>query len=194
MTCTANVVAILWIIFIGSIYLIAQDDHQQARAIGSVQIVNSSTNFLKYDNSSFGMSIDYPTGWNKIEDNTGSWFRNSNESVNVRIEKLPSQNKTIDELTKNQINLTKNQFPGQVYVESNATTIGNNYTAHKIVFTFPEEPADPKGTRFKEMKVWTVKEDKAYIFSYFTTKDSYDYYLPLILQMIKSFRMNSTSN
>jgi hypothetical protein len=153
------------------------------------QAVPDLINFSKYQNSSFGMSMEYPTEWKKVEDNTGSWFRNANESVNVRIESLPGQNRTMFQLLSSQLNLTRNQFPGQVILESNDTTMGNNYPAHKIVFTFPEEPADPKGTKFKELKVWTISGNNAYVITYFTTVDSYDYFLPIITKMTDSFNL-----
>ena len=91
-------------------------------------------NFSPYENSSFGIKMLYPSDWKKIEDFRGSWFRNFNESVNMRMEIIPSGNRSLDELTSNQISLIEQQFPRQELIESNATTIGANYTGHKIVF------------------------------------------------------------
>jgi hypothetical protein len=186
-------IIILFVTGVSSIFIFSVSLEQYARAIESSQPMAEKqiSNFSNYTNSSFGMSISYPANWKKVEDYSGSWFRNSNESVNVRLERLPGQNLTINEVTNSQLNLTRNQFPGQKILESNTTTIGNNYPAHKIVFTFPEEPADPKGLILKELKAWTIGQNSAYVISYFTTNSSYSYYLPQITKMIGSFRFNN---
>ena len=122
-------------------------------------------NFSPYENSSFGIKMLYPSDWKKIEDFRGSWFRNFNESVNMRIEIIPSGNRSLDELTSNQISLIEQQFPRQELIESNATTIGANYTGHKIVFTFPVQPRNLE-TKLKEMQVWTINGSRAYVISF----------------------------
>jgi eukaryotic-like serine/threonine-protein kinase len=146
-------------------------------------------NYTNYHNSSFGISLDYPIEWKQIGDNRGSWFRNENESVNVRIETIPFQNQTLDQLTNYQANLTEQQFPDQKILEKNVSKMGNNYTAYKLLFDFPEEPADPEGTPMRELKIWTTNNGRAYIFSYFTTNDAFDFYLPVVQKMIDSFRI-----
>jgi hypothetical protein len=167
------------------------NDSYTFRSLYAVSKTNE-VNFLKYENSSFGISIDYPSKWKQVEDNRGSWFRTENESANVRIESLPFQNQTLGQLTISQTNLTAQQFPDQKILESNVTKMGDNYTAHKLLFTFPEEPADPKGTHLREIKFWTTANDRAYVFSYFSTNDTFDFYLPLVQKMIESFRITST--
>ena len=61
--------------------------------------------------------------------------------------------------------LYNNNSLGRV-IESNETTIGDNYSAHKIVFTFPEEPRN-LDAKFKEMKVWTLNGSQGYIIQLF---------------------------
>jgi hypothetical protein len=190
----ASVVKILAIILIICISLVTESVRQHVNATGQLQSVPQIINFSKYENSKFGMSVDYPSLWKIVEDNIGAWFKNTNESVNVRLENLPIQNRTMDEVTSSQLNLTRNQFPGQVILESNVTTIGNNYPAYKIVFTFPEDPADLTGTWFKELKAWTIWRDKAYVISFFTTNSSYNNYLSQVTKIIDSFRISQTSN
>ncbi len=133
------------------------------------------------------MKIEYPWWWKKIGDTRGIWIRNANDSVNVRIESIPYANGSIDELTNGQTNLTRQQFPGQVLLESNKSSIGDNYIAHKIVFRFPEVPGD-LNNKFKEMQIWTINGRRAYIISYFTTLDAYDSYIPIVKKIINSFR------
>ena len=119
--------------------------------------------FLDVQNFTLGIKIEYPSDWIKVEDYSGSWFRNNNQTVNVRVESIPYLNESLDNLTTQQINLTAQQFPGRQLIDTNGTIIGDNYTAHKIVFTFPEEPADLNGLWYKEIQVWTINAGRAYI-------------------------------
>jgi hypothetical protein len=52
-------------------------------------------------------------------------------------------------------------YPDLDLVESSATTIEGN-PAHKIEFT----PTDDKEEKRKAMQIWTLKDDKAYLFTY----------------------------
>jgi hypothetical protein len=190
MNSAMRILITLLVVTIISICLISlKHDVHYTSATSSSQLISSTVNFAKYENSSFGMKMDYPADWKKAEDNRGSWFRNGNESMNIRVESLPFQNQTLDQLTTRQINLTAQQFPAQKILQSNATVIGNNYSAHKLLFTFPEEPSDPKGTNLKELQLWMTNNSRAYILSYFTTNDSFDIYLPVVQKMIESFRI-----
>jgi eukaryotic-like serine/threonine-protein kinase len=147
----------------------------------------SPSNFSRYENSSHGIKINYPSNWKRVDDARGTWFRNANESVNIRVESIPLLNRSLEKLTIRQINLTKQQFPGLELVESNETIIGNNYTAHRLVFTFPQQPSDLQRT--KEMQVWTLNGTRGYIISYFAIPDTYDNYLPIVHKIIDSFRI-----
>jgi hypothetical protein len=157
--------------------------------------LSNTSNFSTYENSSFGMKMLYPSDWKKIEDFRGTWFRNSNDSVNVRVESIPYSNGALKELTARQINLTRQQFPGQAITELNSTTFLDGYPAHRIVFTYPEEPLDLQGVQYKkEMQVWSTRDGRAYIISYFTTTDAYDIYFPIIKKMVDSFEVIQGKN
>jgi hypothetical protein len=182
------VIIFLSLVLVSCVVLILEYINQQPiAAVPLNHTVASSMNFSKYENSSFGILVKYPSDWKKIEDFRGSWFRNMNESANVRVESTPFQKGNLEEFTMRQINSTGQQFPGREIVESNETKIGDNYTAHRIVFTFPVIPADLEKT--KEMQVWTVNGGRAYIISYFTKIDDYDKYLPTAQKIIDSFRI-----
>ena len=166
-----------------------QDRLAAESIIDPTSSLSNPSNFSTYENSSFGIKMLYPSDWKKIEDFRGTWFRNSNESINVRVESIPYPNGELKELTSRQINLTRQQFPGQAITELNSTTFLDDYPAHKIVFTFPEEPSDLQGLQYKEMQVWSTRDGRAYIISYFTTTDAYDIYLPIIKKIIDSFEI-----
>lgn len=184
-----SIISILGFILANCIYLMSAHDNQFAVSEPLTPAIGKATNVSTYKNYTFGINIQYPSDWKKVEDDRGSWFRNTNESVNVRVESMAYQNRSLDQLTIRQSNLTRQQFPGQTLAESDSTTIGDNYPAHKIVFTFPEEPNALNGREFKEMQVWTINNSRAYIISYFTTVDDYDNYLPMAQKIINSFRI-----
>ena len=184
----AVVITVLSLVLASSIFLILEYVNQQPiAAVPSAHTVATPMNFSRYENSTFGISVQYPSDWKKFEDFRGSWFRNMNESVNVRVESTTFQNGNLEVFTMKQINGTGQQFPGQMLVESNETKIGNNYTGYRIVFTFPVIPADLQKT--KEMQVWTVNGSRAYVISYFTKIEDYDKYLPAAQKIIDSFRI-----
>ena len=61
------------VVTIASICLISSKlDARYTSATSSSQPISSTVNFAKYQNSSFGMKMDYPADWKKAEDNTGS--------------------------------------------------------------------------------------------------------------------------
>ena len=187
-----NTTTLVSLILIGSLYF-AGGSKNQLVAVTPFPSGLYAANFSTYENASLGVKILYPSDWKKIEDSSGSWFRNMNESVNLRIESIPFLNGGLDELGTEQINLTEHQFPGSNLVESNQTTIGNRYDAHRIVFTYPEVPSDliPK---MKELKVWAANGSRAYIISYFTTIEEYGSYLSLAQKIIDSFTIISTTD
>ena len=67
-------------------------------------------------------------------------------------------------------------------IESSSTTIYGS-PAHKIEFT----ATDDKEQKWKAMQIWTLKEDKAYLFTYKAEPKKYSAYLRAIQDMIKSF-------
>jgi hypothetical protein len=152
---------------------------------------SNSLNYSEYKNATLGISIQYPSDWQRFEDFRGSWFRNANDSVNVRLESVSYSNDSLQELVAQQLKLTGNQFPGQKVLESNETTIGNAYPAVKLLFTYPEAPSDPRRITIKEMQLLATNGTRAFIISYFTTAEGYDYYLPIVNKMIDSFRIVS---
>jgi hypothetical protein len=176
-------------IFIGSLFALSRiQAHASAEAAGM-----SSENvgpLSAYNNSTLGMCLKYPSAWNKREDNRGAWLEISNESsARIRIESLPNNNnQTLDQFTTARINLTNQQFPGRELLEDNATIIGQNYSGHKIVFSHTEEPSDKKGIRFEESQAWTVNKDRIFVISYFAMANDYDNYLPIIKNIMDSFK------
>jgi serine/threonine-protein kinase len=158
---------------------------------------NNSSNFLTYENLSFGIKILYPSNWDKQE-NTSSSSNNSTlydvvkfspplkNSSNI-IGKLAIKVDNISDIKPTTlanyadaiISDLKQDFR---VIESNATLAGN--PAYKVEYTGLEESVD-----LQAMLVMAIKGDRVYIISYTAEPEKYSYYLPTVQKMIDSFEI-----
>ena len=155
--------------------------------------------FKTYVNSIYGIIMQYPSDWKKVEpgqfsqtDNfnivvgylspkESASYRSPPAALSVGIQNLPnSQSITLDQYSDAQINFIREQAS---VLESNTTTLkgDNNTLAHRIVYINSEGQ--------KIMQVWTIKGDKAYHITYATNQTRYYDYLPPVQKMIDSFEI-----
>ena len=162
--------------------------------------------FLTYENTTYGIRIQYPAGWQEGESNQTSEdsvinyivaFRSPKdrisdtvaENVIVSVENLPpEQNISLAAYSTRQIaDLT--QFSPGFDLQQSIPTVLAGIPAHKIVFS---ETVQQQQT-IKDMQVWTIKDNKAYIIAFAGEPAKYSYYLPTVQKMIDSFEfINST--
>jgi hypothetical protein len=173
--------------------------HQQEEALAQVNDII----FKNYENSTYGILMQYPSDWKKVEPSQFSQTSNINivvgfvspkesassrsppTALSVGIQNLlNSQSITLDQYSNAQINFIKEH--GSV-LESNTITLkgDNNTLAHKIVYINSEGQ--------KIMQVWTIKADKAYHITYATDETIYSDYLPAVQKMIDSFEIVITT-
>jgi hypothetical protein len=210
--------AILFILLIFSFSLsiittLYISQHQQAMAQTNITTTPSqATNnteqnaFLTYENTTYGIRIQYPAGWQEGESNQTSEdsvlnyivaFRSPKdrisdtvaENVIVSVENLPpEQNISLAAYSTRQIaDLT--QFSPDFDLQQSIPTVLAGIPAHKVVFS---ETVQQQQT-IKVMQVWTIKDNKAYIIAFAGEPAKYSYYLPTVEKMIDSFEfINST--
>ena len=162
--------------------------------------------FLTYENTTYGIRIQYPAGWQEGESNQTSEdgvinyivaFRSPKdrisdtvaENVIVSVENLPpEQNISLAAYSTRQIaDLT--QFSPGFDLQQSIPTVLAGIPAYKIVFS---ETVQQQQT-IKDMQVWTIKDNKAYIIAFAGEPAKYSYYLPTVEKMIDSFEfINST--
>jgi hypothetical protein len=172
--------------------------HQQEEALAQVNDII----FKTYVNSTYGIIMQYPSDWKKVEPSQFSQTSNINivvgfvspkesassrsppTALSVGIQNLlNSQSITLDQYSNAQINFIKEH--GSV-LESNTITLkGDNTLAHRIVYINSEGQ--------KIMQVWTIKADKAYHITYATDETIYSDYLPAVQKMIDSFEIVITT-
>jgi eukaryotic-like serine/threonine-protein kinase len=149
--------------------------------------------FLTYESSELGISIQYPANWEKIAsmDNFVTFTappetdtRIYPAALGLKVQELPSQNIALQEITKVQMSDLKRSNPGLKVLESTSTSIAGK-PAHKIVFS----AIDNKEVERKAMQVWTVIGNKAFLITYKAEPDKFSSYLPTIERMINSFKV-----
>jgi eukaryotic-like serine/threonine-protein kinase len=153
------------------------------------QIDEDNDNFLTYDNPVFGISIQYPSGWGRLdlsflEDSADIQFYPLNETSvveNVRIQTtdLPVQNMTLQEYTNTYVSSIEE---GEVDILESTQATLSGLPSQKIVFITAEG--------LKTMQTWTIKDDKVYTITYIAEEEDYENYLPTAQRMIESFKIN----
>jgi eukaryotic-like serine/threonine-protein kinase len=148
--------------------------------------------FLTYENPELGISIQYPSNWEKLVnlDNFITFTappetdtRIYPAAVGLKVQELSSQNIPLQEITKVQMSDLK-KIPDLNMLESISSTIADK-PAHKIVFS----AIDNKEVERKAMQVWTVIDNKAFLITYKAEPDKFSSYLPTIERMIDSFKV-----
>lgn len=149
--------------------------------------------FLTYEDPELGISIQYPSNWEKLVSlNNFVTFTAPPETdtriypaaLGLKVQEVSSQNISLQEITKVQISDLKKSNPDLNVLESTSTTIADN-PAHKIVFS----AIDNKEVERKAMQVWTVIGNKAFLITYKAEPDKFSSYLPTIERMIESFKV-----
>ena len=161
--------------------------------------------FLTYENTTYGIRIQYPAGWQEGETNQTSEngvinyivaFRSPKdrisdtvaESVIIGVENLPpEQNISLAAYSTRQIaDLT--QFSQDFDLQQSIPTVLAGIPAHKIVYSETVQQIP-----IKTMLVWTIKDNKAYIIRFAGEAAKSSDYLPTVEKMIDSFEyINST--
>ncbi len=158
----------------------------------------SASNFLTYQNSSYGISVQHPSNWIGEE--------NHNATSPGRIVKFSSPqgtppatlniiggnrlplNMSLEQFSAASINNLRQSFPRLNLLESNSTTLGG-FPAHRVVYTAEVAP----GSGVKFMQVWTIKDARDFIITYASLPSDFSNYLPTIQHMIDSFAFIPTT-
>ena len=162
---------------------------------------DGNNNMLTYENSTYGMRMQYPSDWHK-EENVSSGSDNNSMLVNVVRFSSPFKNTsdttsesldlkvdnisdikpiTLAQYANDTINDIRQDFK-IIELDTNSSLGGN--PAFKLVYTGIEE-----GVNLQAMLILTIKGDKAYIISYIAEPTKFSFYLPTLQNMINSFQI-----
>ena len=153
------------------------------------QITTAQTaelNFVPYSNPTFGIRIQYPENWGRLDlsflqnDSADIEFYPLDDasgalSVRIQVESLfPSQDMTSDEYTNMKIDSTEGEI-----TESNPTTLAN-LPAHEIVVG---------NSVLKTMQVWTIEDGRVFTITYEAEEEDFQNDFPIAQRMIESFQI-----
>jgi hypothetical protein len=158
-------------------------------------------NMLTYENSTYGILMQYPSNWQK-EENVSSGSDNnsmlvdvvkfisptknasdtSSESFDLKIDNISDlQPITLAKYANNSIEDLRKDFD-IIKLDRNASL--SNNPAYKLVYTGVEE-----GVNLQAILILTIKGENAYIISYNAEPTKFSYYLPTLQKMINSFQI-----
>jgi PsbP-like protein len=154
----------------------------------------TTSNFLTYLNTAYGIKIQYPSDWTASQTGLRDYtnivaFYSPLENLTTIIPEYLllsrthySTNVTLNDYSK-LVNATLHQ-PGIRIVESKPISVAGGNPAHRVVFMPPavNVPFKPE-----IMLVWTAKGNNIYTLSFNGDASKYSQYLPIIQKMIDSF-------
>ena len=156
----------------------------------------SSTKFIPYNDSKYGLSFEYPANWNITERESGIWFSSLDGTGNIGFQIQPAQGKSLQELVKIQLDQYNVEFKDFRVLSSNSTTLAGN-AANRTDYSFKTEEPKYLGTslfgtdilNFLATAISTIRNDNLYTVTYISTADTFDIFLPIAEKMMSSIRI-----
>jgi len=156
--------------------------------------INTTGNFLTYDNSTMGVKIQYPSDWKKVESGNNSVRflsrppENSSDrfTSELAISAFPSHNMSLGEVTSNAINQHTKSLTNFNLLNLQGTNIEGGLGEIGLVYTYVN---DTSGITIKGIDIHTLKGDKVYVIQYLVEAAKHTDYLPTIQKMIDSFEI-----
>ncbi|HET7345109.1 MAG TPA: PsbP-related protein [Nitrososphaeraceae archaeon] len=175
----------------------------------------SKSNFLRYENPSYGITIQYPTDWNRIKPVTfkghhniaivefKSPLQNDLATIRISVHNLTSHN-MLDQFTTFFDKSDSQKILLRGFILSYFTSL---LTKKLPDFVFIKSESDEKTTLadnpaqkivyqyrdeqdiIKAMEVLTVKGDRGFIISYTAEVSKYPDFIPIIKKMMDSFEI-----
>jgi len=186
------ILSILALIVITFCLSLAPTCHKQ------IAFAQQTTNLLTYENSSYGIKIQYPSNWEKQENGTKQGSEtdavsflpptiNSNASLDISIDDISDEKGiTLAQYANNSIGDLKQSLKDFKLISSNTNSVLAGLSAYKSIYTHADE-----NTTFKDLEVGTIKGDKVYILAYEAGLNEYDKYLPTIQQLTNTFQITN---
>lgn len=165
--------------------------------------INISTNqtvtpfpssFVNYENTTYGIRMQYPTNWEKQEyvgnliflsppESNTDTFR---EGLGITIQSTPSEGMILDNFVNTTLDSLEQTSPSLQVIDSFQTNLANSVPAHLVEYTWTNPQNNIK---MKTMEVYAIANGKSYIISYGAPQEKYDLYRPTIQSMISSINL-----
>jgi eukaryotic-like serine/threonine-protein kinase len=193
-----NAFKIKYIVYIIPIFFIFAIIFCSNNYPGLIYAQSSNNTNSTYQNSTYGITIKYPTVW-KINDSGGiddtdvdivtflSPDQNNNASLDVHQDKLDNASSDIGSYLRFTTSSYKDELKNFKVIESdtNSSLAGN--AAYKLIYTYTNDD----GTTMKDLETGTVMgNNKVYYLVYDNLESDYQKYLPTVQSMIKSLQIH----
>jgi hypothetical protein len=165
----------------------------------------ASNRFKTYENQTYGIRIEYPSDWTHSGFNTTNLateqlqgivmfvppnttrlndiFRSPDVNFRIGVQDLIFLNLSLTQYTNLVVGSLRQTNPNVKIIDLNTnTTIGENYPAHRLKFISDRAQ--------ESMAVYTMKDDALFLFRYIAPVKVFPIYLPVVENMIKSFRFH----
>lgn len=151
----------------------------------------ANVDFLSYESIRLGVEIQYPSGWQIVEDIRREekygfvLFKSNFENADdfdreyISLEMFPITNKTLYEILSLNISYADLKIVGPI-----VTTLADN-PGQILVYNY----TDNMRGEMKGMKIAMIKNDTAYIIRYLAQASKFEHYFSTIQHMVDSFKI-----
>lgn len=173
----------------------------QSNAVDTAVAVPVGSGTGVYENSTFGFSLSYPEGWIAKEADSNSMgmvvgflapgddINSPTNYVTVQTESLPSSQKmTLDQYTSAVTGNLKSSYKDFKLLTKRDITLGN-LPGRELLYTI-----DNGGTPYEILLQYTIKDDKAYVLTYYAKEDSYSQFEDDVRELMGSFEFGGAKS
>jgi hypothetical protein len=150
-----------------------------------------------YENMTYGFKMVYPNGWTmqEAEPNNmglvvgflvpGEDMDNPMDYVTVQVENLPPEQEiTLDEYTGSILDNLRSTYP-DFQILSEGDMIMSGETAHVIAYSMTDQQ-----TPYQIILAYVIRDDRAYIITYYALAEKYSNFENAAKEMINSFELD----
>ena len=160
------------------------------------QQTTTATNFLPYENSTYGIKVQYPSSWDKQENGTRQDTEtdlvtfyppstNSNASLDISIDNISDEKGTsLAQYASNGTSDLKQSLKNFKLVGLSTNSVLAGLPAYNSTYTYVDG-----NVVLKDMELGTIKGSNAYIVTYEAGINEYNKYLPVIQKVIDSLQI-----
>lgn len=151
--------------------------------------------FETYENSKYGIKIDYPSNWLKTEPGSTIGMPPYEQINVVTFSSPPKNDPVLMVIVANKTAGTLTDFASEeinqhriIYPDFNLLKLGNINIGDNPGYNFIFNASDVNG-KFNAAQIWTIKDNKLFLLVNTVSEDLYNLSWPTIQRMIDSFEI-----
>jgi eukaryotic-like serine/threonine-protein kinase len=151
--------------------------------------------FETYENSKYGIKIDYPSNWLKTEPGSTIGMPPYEQINVVTFSSPPKNDPVLMVIVANKTAGTLTDFASEeinqhriIYPDFNLLKLGNVNLGDNPGYNFIFNASDVNG-KFNAAQIWTIKDNKLFLLVNTVSEDLYNLTWPTIQRMIDSFEI-----